>query len=244
MTAPTENTPACDTAPCDPQARPGRIAESLARAELRPWGTRDYGQVLEMQERLRVERREDKITDTWLAGEHPTVITQGVRGEAGDLKPGDGRFPVFTIDRGGMTTLHNPGQLVIYPIIKTQGGLLAQAWMSRTLLGTVRDWLREHTGVGLVILKGRPGLFADKRKVAAIGISIRSRVSMHGIAINLCNDLSPWQAIVPCGEPSTRPITLSELAGKRIEPATLIEDLPRFLTEYWQYETVDTRPAE
>jgi lipoate-protein ligase B len=219
-----------------------RILADPSRARLHAWGVRDYGEVLTLQEALRVRRREDAIVDTWLAGEHPTVITQGVRGTGGDLtfaEPAAAPFPVFKIDRGGMTTLHNPGQLVIYAIVKTLPGLLAQGRMSHTLLTTVRDWLVGLSGVALESHKGRPGLFVGERKAAAIGISVRGRVSMHGIAVNLCNDLSPWRAIVPCGEPTTRPVTLSELAGRRFTPDELIAALPEWLKSAWGYDAVE-----
>lgn len=220
-----------------------RVLEDRARARLHPWGVRSYGEVLALQERLRAARRGGAIPDTWLAGEHLAVITQGVRGQQDDvLAPGG--LPVFQIDRGGMTTLHNPGQLVIYPIMKTQGSTLAQAKVSRLLLTATRDWLAALCGAELVIHKGRPGLFWGLRKVAAIGISVHGRVTMHGIAINLCNDLSPWRAIVPCGEPSTRPITLSEVLGTKIEPGALIEKMPEWLRATWGYGAVEIETRE
>ena len=214
-----------------------RILAAPERARLHLWGVRDYGAVLALQERLRTERQADAIPDTWLVGEHPTVVTHGVRGRNDDIIRA-GHYPVFEIDRGGMTTIHNPGQLVIYPIVRTRGGLMAQARMSRTLLETVRDWIAQRTGVALEIPRGRPGLFAGDRKAAAIGISIHGRVTMHGIAINCCNDLSPWEAIVPCGEPGVRPITLSELAARRIEPGDFINNLPVWLQTSWGYREV------
>jgi lipoate-protein ligase B len=228
-----------DSAPASASALKAaeRVLAGRALARLHPWGLQSYGDVLALQERLREARQRDAIPDTWLAGEHLAVITQGVRGQQQDLV-GSPALPVFKIDRGGMTTLHNPGQLVIYPIVRTQGGILAQARFSLTLLAAVRDWLAGLYGIQLEIQKGRPGLFHGPRKVAAIGISIHGRVSMHGIAINLCNDLSPWRAIIPCGEPSTLPITLSEIAGRNIAPADLIPLLPAWLRWYWGYETV------
>lgn len=215
-----------------------RVLAERHLARLHHWGLQPYGDVLKLQEELRQARQGGLIPDTWLAGEHTTVITQGVRGKGDDLL-GAIPYPVFQIDRGGMTTLHNPGQLVIYPIARTQGGMLAQARISMLLLGAVRDWIHEHAGVELAIQKGRPGLFFGQRKVAAIGISIHGRVTMHGIAINLCNDLSPWRAIVPCGEPSTQPMTLSEIAGTLIEPCDLLKSMPEWLRRTWGYERVE-----
>lgn len=217
-----------------------KILADSGTARFIDWGLRDYGEVLAMQEQFREQRRAGQIPDTWLAGEHPTVITQGVRGREADLTLNPCvTIPVHRIDRGGMTTLHNPGQLVIYPIVKTHEGLLAQARLARALLEATADLVEQLSGVRAAIERGRPGLYVKGRKLAAIGISIRGRVSMHGIAINLCNDLAPWQWIVPCGEPSTRPVTLSELAGKRIEPKAWIERLPAWLQLHWGYRHIE-----
>jgi lipoate-protein ligase B len=218
----------------------GRVIAEPALARVRALGMREFGEVLALQEELREARRQAQVPDTWLAGEHPTVITHGVRGGGGDLV-GEAPYPIFSIDRGGQTTIHNPGQLVIYPILKTRPGLVAQARMSRALLTAARDWIAAQTGVPLQIHKGRPGLFtADGRKAAAIGISIRRQVTMHGIAINCCNDLAPWRAIVACGEPATRPVTLSELLGRRLAPDDLIAALPDWLRATWGYARVET----
>ncbi|MCL5269165.1 MAG: lipoyl(octanoyl) transferase LipB [bacterium] len=219
-----------------------RILADLSAAVLHPWGLQDYGAVLSLQELLHAARRTGTLAmDAWLVGEHPTVITQGVRGCEDDLVRPDS-YPVYQINRGGMTTLHNPGQLVIYPIARTAGGLLAQARMSLALLAAMRDLVRARTGIELAIPKGRPGLFHGERKVAAIGLAIRGHVTMHGIAVNLCNDLRPWKTIVPCGEPSTRPITLSEILGRRLEPSEWLPLLPEWLRHAWGYKVCRTQP--
>lgn len=222
-------------------ALPERVLATPQLTRFYHWGVRDYGEILALQERLRDARREDATPDVWLAGEHETVITLGVRAdETRDvITRGPNGTPVYAIDRGGQATLHNPGQLVIYPIVKTQQGLLAQARLSRTLLATVRNWVRDRYGVELTIPRGRPGLFHGERKVASIGVSIRRRVSMHGIAINLCNDLTPWHMIIACGEPQTRPITLSEILGRRIEPAGMLGEIEEWLRREWKYEAVE-----
>ncbi len=246
MTLPAAPTP--ETSAEDRRAHlRAKVLAAPSQARFFHWGMRDYGAVLALQESLREARRSGGITDTWLAGEHPTVITQGVRGHSGDLTVPSASIagiPIFKIDRGGMTTLHNPGQLVIYPIVRTQPGLLAQARVSRALLETVRDWIAERTGVHAAIERGRPGLFVEGRKLAAIGLSIHGGVSMHGIAVNLANDLSPWQWIIPCGEPGTQPVTLAELTGRPQSSAEFIADLPRWLASSWGYDAVHPLAAE
>jgi lipoyl(octanoyl) transferase len=195
---------------------------------------RDYGEILRLQQSLRVQRREGKIPDTWLVGQHPAVITQGVRGAAADLV-GDVGLPVFSVDRGGQTTMHNPGQLVIYPIVLTREGLLAQARLSGALLETMRGWIMEKLNILLEIPRGRPGLYYDQRKAASIGISIRGRVSMHGIAVNCCNDLAAWRSIIACGESDTDPITLSEIACGPVTPDDFSVGIDDWLGTHWGY---------
>jgi lipoyl(octanoyl) transferase len=206
-------------------------------AHLKDWGLRDYGEVLKLQEDLRARRRAGEIPDTWLAGEHSTVITQGVRGRPDDLCA-PAQWPIYQIDRGGMATIHNPGQLVIYPIVKTGANLVAQARLSRFLLTAVRDWIERISGVSAQIQRGRPGLYVKGRKLAAIGLSVRGGVSMHGIAVNLCNDLTPWDLIVPCGEPATRPVTLTMLTDRCWTPAECIRRIPDWLRGVWGYGQV------
>jgi lipoate-protein ligase B len=217
-----------------------QILDSAGRADLFNWGTGEYGYILNLQEYIRSKREKDEIHDTWLAGEHFPVITQGVRGEGNDLI-GKPDIRIFDIDRGGQTTLHNPGQLVIYPIVRTRHEMTAQARFPRMLLTGIRDWIKEMTGLELEIHKGHPGLFWNLRKVAAVGISIHRGVTMHGIAINICNDLEPWKYIIPCGEPDTVPATLNNATGLDLQPVDFINNIHAWLEQFWGYEIVEVK---
>lgn len=221
------------------QAPSGHL-EDTSEAMLHFFGVGLYDEILQLQEKLRLLRASNEIPDTWLVGEHPAVITQGVRGVDEDLRmdSGAGGIPIYHIDRGGMTTLHSPGQLIIYPIVKVKGGSLAAGRLARELLRTVQVWLRDEFGVEAAPLPRQPGLFVEGKKLLNIGISVRGGVSMHGVAMNLCNDLSLWRWIVACGEPTTRPVSLSDLIGRRIEPADQTESIERWLKKTWQYGRV------
>lgn len=213
-----------------------------SRARFYPFGLSDYATILALQECLREQRVKDEIPDTWLVGEHPTVITQGARSTGGDLsrapKPMGG-IPVFQIDRGGMTTLHSPGQLIIYPIVKVRGGSLVAGRFARVLLQSMSAWLASEFGVEAAPLPRQPGLYVGGRKLMSIGISVRRGVSMHGIAMNLCNDLTLWNRIVPCGDPSTVPVSLSDLVGRQVAPADQLASLQSWLSSEWRYERVE-----
>lgn len=138
---------------------------------------------------------------TVIGFESEPVVTLGVRGEKGDLCLSESEFEsrgfkVYHIDRGGQATLHNPGQLVIFPVlhVKTFG---VRAWID--LLLKVSAATLEEFGKKSQCRPGSPGLYTDQGKIASIGVRIRHGISTHGIAINVCNDLSPFAGIRACG---------------------------------------------
>lgn len=225
-------------------------------ARLRDFGLADYVAVLAMQERLREARLREEIPDTWMFGEHPTVVTQGVRAREGDLAGGGAGAtpvilvgplagaPVVKIDRGGMTTLHSPGQMILYPIVKLREGSLSAGRMAHALLEGMRRWVRDAHGVESEIPAGRPGLYVGGRKMLSVGISARGGVTMHGVAMNVSNDLRLWEGIVACGEPGTRPVSLSELLGRSVTPAEQRESIRAWLRDEWGYAEVVEEAAD
>ncbi len=101
-------------------------------------------------------------------------------------------------DRGGEITAHNPGQLVIYPILPIKDFSLSPKKLVQLLLESVVEYLAD-LGINASIDDSRPGVWLQNAKICAVGIRILKRVSMHGIALNIENDLSIFSKIVPCG---------------------------------------------
>jgi lipoyl(octanoyl) transferase len=131
--------------------------------------------------------------------EHPSVYTAGKRTQDFE-KPSDGT-PVIDVDRGGRITWHGPGQLVGYPIIKLAKPTELVGFV-RTLEGALIELCSEF-GISAERVDGRSGVWIvdekGSRKIAAIGIRVASGVTMHGFALNVCPDLTPFTQIVPCG---------------------------------------------
>jgi lipoate-protein ligase B len=100
--------------------------------------------------------------------------------------------------RGGGATAHNPGQLVCYPILHLQQLGLAIGEYIRTLEAIGAELLSKF-GVHSTRLKGTPGLWVGERKIASVGVRVSRFVTYHGIAVNIRNDLSIFDLIVPCG---------------------------------------------
>jgi lipoyl(octanoyl) transferase len=144
----------------------------------------------------------------WLL-EHPPLYTAGTSAKAVDLVDA-GRFPVYTVGRGGQYTYHGPGQRVIYCMldVKARGGDVR--CFVRELEQWVIDTLAEFNVKG-EIRPGRVGVWVQRPdrpgpdgtptedKIAAIGIKLRRWISFHGISINVEPDLTHFDGIVPCG---------------------------------------------
>lgn len=149
------------------------------------------------------------VAQAVLAGDEGTVlgfeseptITLGVRGGPQDLLwPSEvyqqRAFEILRLDRGGQATLHNPGQLVIFPVCKMRR-FGARAWVS-LLLRTTKG-LAAELGQTLLCHEGFPGLYSEEGKVVSIGVRLKSGISTHGLAINVHNDLSAFAGIRACG---------------------------------------------
>jgi lipoate-protein ligase B len=164
-------------------------------------GVIPYHEALELQERLWDARRQDQCGDILLVLQHPPVITFGLSGGLEDL-----RVPVeelqargvefCEIDRGGRATFHGPGQLVAYPIIKLQNlDLHGYCWkLEEAALRLLSGW-----GISASRDERYPGVWAGRNKIAAIGVAVRERVTLHGLALNVNTDLSFFNLMTPCG---------------------------------------------
>jgi lipoyl(octanoyl) transferase len=159
------------------------------------------------------------IPDTVLLLEHSPVYTAGKRTERHEL-PDDGSEFVET-NRGGKITWHGPGQLIGYPIMRLPQPIDVVAyvrWIEEMLIEVVAEF--EVNGIRV---KGRTGVWVETplgtQKIAAIGIRIAEKVTMHGFALNCSNTLDPYEHIVACGISDATNTTLSVLTGELITPA-------------------------
>lgn len=186
---------------------------------IRDCGLIGYAECLSLQLELLADRQADKIANTILVVQHRPVITLGARKSENKLLADEETLKakaieVVTVGRGGGTTAHNPGQLVIYPIVKL-----------KTLKLDVPEFVRRVEQLGLELLdslgiiahrqKGLPGLWVGKEKIASVGIQIKKWVTMHGIAINICNDLGIFEYIVPCGLNDVKMTSAARQTGRQ-----------------------------
>ena len=180
----------------------------------------------DLQKKVHREVADGVRPDTVLLLEHSPVYTAGKRTELSEL-PDDGSEFIET-NRGGKITWHGPGQLVGYPIMRLTQPIDVVGYV-RYLEQTIIDAIA-HLGLKGERVAGRTGVWVSRHgsmeKVAAIGIRVSEKVTMHGFAINCSNSLDPYEHIVACGIQDASNTTLSVLASREITPtevATLIE---------------------
>ena len=161
--------------------------------------------------------------DTLLLLEHEPVFTAGAR-TARHERPTDGT-PVVDVDRGGKITWHGPGQLVGYPIVRLVEPIDVVAHVRR-LEGILIEVLAGF-GVEGYRVEGRSGVWVrrlrSEDKIAAIGVRVQRGVTMHGFALNCDNSLLPFSQIIPCGIADAGVTTLSEVLGRDVRPAEVVD---------------------
>ena len=170
-----------------------------------------------MQEQMVAAKIADRsVGDALLLLEHESVYTIGRTLDQRSLGGGKLPYPVVVTGRGGQATYHGPGQLIGYPVIdlKEHGEDLHR------YLRKLEGWIMAicgHWGVVGERKEGLTGVWVGEKKIASIGIGVRRWVSMHGFALNVGGDLSPYEAITPCGIAGVEMTSLERESGRALE---------------------------
>jgi lipoyl(octanoyl) transferase len=162
-------------------------------------GTVDYEEAVALQERLRAARQADGVPDLLLLLEHLPVYTRGRRSDPAELPMGESWYraqgiDVVNADRGGKLTYHGPGQLVGYPIMRIADIGAYLRTMEHALIEALTD-----EGIDAQVRDGLTGVWVGERKIGSIGVHVSRGVTTHGFAVNVSNDLQPFEWVVPCG---------------------------------------------
>ena len=163
---------------------------------IRDLGLVSYADTLADMQRVTETRSATATDEIWLL-EHPPVFTLGTNADAAHILNA-GETPVVRSDRGGQVTWHGPGQLVVYLLMDIRRANLGVRELVCRLEQAVIATL-ESVGVQANGRDGAPGVYCGDAKIASVGLRIRRNCSYHGISINVCNDLTPYAGINPCG---------------------------------------------
>ena len=191
----------------------------------------EYLAALQLQRSLHHEIAEGQRENTLLLVEHPSVYTAGKRTQDHE-RPNDGT-PVIDVDRGGKITWHGLGQIVGYPIVRLAKPTELVGFVREIESALIATCL--ELGLEATRVEGRSGVWVvdDKgeRKIAAIGIRVARGVTMHGFALNVEPDLTPFQAIIPCGIQDAAVTSLAVELGRSISLEEVLPVVEKFMNE-------------
>ncbi len=154
----------------------------------------DYLAAWDLQRDVHAAVVAGELPPTVLFLEHPPVFTAGKRTDPHERPADPGGADVIDVDRGGKITFHGPGQLVGYPIMGISDVVAYLRTMERAISAALAD-----EGIGAGCREGLTGVWVGERKIGSIGVHVSRGVTTHGFAINVVNDLQPFNWVVPCG---------------------------------------------
>jgi len=223
-------------------------------------GVVPYEEALVAQRWLRDARQEGATPDVLLLLEHPPVYTRGRRSTPEELPMAEEWYALQGIDvrdtnRGGRVTYHGPGQLVAYPIVALQPYGDDVHEYVRRLERVATSALGEH-GVAAGTIEGLTGVWTrgeppgsaagprEARKIGSIGVHVSRGVTTHGLAINVNNDLQPFEWIVPCGIEGCQVTSLGRELGAEQDLDAFAETVTARFAEVYEREPAGADPSD
>ena len=204
-------------------------------------GRMEFAPALALQEEIVARKRNDpSFEDQLLLLEHEPVYTIGRTPDRTSLAATDGirrgelgsahlPYPLFSINRGGQATYHGPGQLMGYPIIDLRrcGQDLHKylRWLEQLLI----DLLAQYD-IAAQRRESLTGVWVENRKIASIGVGVRHWITMHGFALNVGGDLSPFAHIVPCGISNITMTSMEKEAGRAFSLVDVAADFEKLVS--------------
>jgi lipoyl(octanoyl) transferase len=220
---------------CEPMVQTVSRKTQPASQELRPpdlqvhWlGRADFANALALQEEIVAKKRADPShPDELLLLEHEPVYTIGrTPDQSSLLGAAHLPHPLFAINRGGQATYHGPGQLMGYPIIDLRGCGQDLHRYLRWLEQLLIEMLVQYE-IAATQRASLTGVWIDDRKIASIGVGVRHWITMHGFALNVCGDLSPFNQIVPCGIDNVAMTSIEKETGQPFSVETVALSLEK-----------------
>jgi len=214
----------------DPIPIPSRIGMLFRFSQPIP-----YDEAWAIQKKLQEKRIAEKQGDVLLLLEHSPVYTLGRMTQPAHWSLGNeilrrtGANLQF-VDRGGSITYHGPGQVLGYPILKLShycSGPKQYVWkLEEVLIHTLLRW-----GIEGCRLEKKPGVWVRRdhthAKIAAIGVRIDHGVTIHGFALNVDLDLSPFSYIMPCGLSQCPVTSMAEVRQSSLSPSVVAQQIAR-----------------
>ena len=185
---------------------------------MRP-GLVEYGKAWDIQREIFFARSNDEIEDTLILLQHPPAYTFGRSSEIEQpiLKEPNrtedvNNASIYFVDRGGGAAYHGPGQIVCYPILCLRPYTADYHTYLRMLEDVIIKTLKDFQ-IDSHKLKDLTGVWVDNKKIGCIGVRIIKGFTMHGFSLNVTNDLSPYEKIIPCNIKDLKITSMKEILG-------------------------------
>jgi lipoyl(octanoyl) transferase len=163
---------------------------------IRQLGLTDFETTWLAMQKFTAKRTENTPDELWLT-EHSAVYTLGLNRKNVRLPIRDD-IPLVHTDRGGKITYHGPGQLIIYVLLDLKRRNLNIRKLVSLLENSVIELL-DSLDRKAVTKADAPGVYVEGAKIASLGLRIKNNCCYHGLSLNINMDLTPFQAIDPCG---------------------------------------------
>ena len=214
-------------------------------------GVIPYEEARNLQERVEAARQADELPDVLLLLEHYPVYTKGRRTQPAELGMGEDWYrmqgiEVCETDRGGAVTYHGPGQLVGYPIVSLKPyGDNVHEYVRR--LEELMTGSLATLGIDAEVNEGLTGVWVgggppEGRKIGSIGVHVSRGVTTHGFAVNVNNDLQPFEWVVPCGLEGVRMTSVCRELGAEADMDAYMDVVSERFGEIYGRQPIATEP--
>ena len=207
-----------------------------------------FNQIIDVKLENRKNNTKQETDNHLIFVEHPNVYTLGKSGDINNLllnknELDDKKIQFFNTNRGGDITCHGPGQIVCYPILDLDNFFTDihkyLRFLEETIIRTLNDF-----GIVSERSQNETGVWIDSdlvfsRKICAMGVKASRWVTMHGLALNVNNDLSYFENIIPCGISNKSVTSIQKETGRNISLNQVTKIITQHFIEIFSAELVE-----
>jgi len=171
-----------------------------------------YEEAIQFMEKRLKDLNEKKAPELIWTLEHNDIYTAGTSFKEDEIL--DKKIEIIKTNRGGKITYHGPGQLICYFVLDLKKREKDIRKFISTIEKTIIDTIKFYN-INTFPDKNNIGIWYNHessiKKVAAIGVRVSKWIAYHGFAININNNLSKYESIIPCGVKDKGVINLKKI---------------------------------
>jgi lipoyl(octanoyl) transferase len=198
---------------------------------IRHLGRTEFENTWRAMQDFTTNRAAETLDEIWLT-DHSPVYTLGLNRKNVRM-PSRDDIPVVNTDRGGKITYHGPGQIIIYFLIDLKRKGINIRQLVSAMENSVVALLKE-ANVDAAAKADAPGVYVQEKKIASLGLRLKKECCYHGLSLNVDMDLSPFNAIDPCGYQGLEVTQLKSL-GVNLTQTEAATKLLKYLTKELGY---------